>query len=52
MESKLYLIEVGRVNIIILSSTWVGALVSAELKDLYQVVMYIPSGGARSLFYR
>ena len=41
-EFKLYLIEVRRVNTIIPSSTWVGAIVPAELKDMYQIVMYIP----------
>ena len=39
-EFKLYLIEVGRVNTIIPSSTWVAARVPAELKDMYQIAMY------------
>ena len=35
--------EVRRVNIIIPSSTWVGALVPAELKDiLFCIYIYIP----------
>ena len=34
-----------------LSSTWKGALVPAELKDMYQIVMYIPWGGTGSLFH-
>ena len=50
-EFKLYLIEVRRVNTIIPSSTWVGAIVPAELKDMYQIVMYIPWGGTGSLFH-
>ena len=34
------------------SFTWVGVLVSAEqLKDMHQIVMYIPWGGTRTLFY-
>lgn len=36
-ESKLWLIEVRRVNIIILSSTWVRALLPTELKIYYYV---------------
>ena len=41
-EFKLYLIEVRRVNTIIPSSTWVGAIVPAELKDMYQIAMNTP----------
>ena len=34
------------------SSTWVGTLVPVEeLKDMYQIVMYIPRGGALPYYY-
>ena len=42
IKFKLYLIKVRRVNIFIPSSTWAGALVPTELKDMYQIVMQIP----------
>ena len=41
MESKLHAIEV-KVDTIIPSSTWLWALVSADGKDVCQVVIYIP----------
>lgn len=37
-EFKLYLIEVRRVNTIIPSSTWVGALVPGELRDILSCI--------------
>ena len=43
--------KLENVDIIIWSSTSVGALVPAELKGMYQIAMYTPWGGARVLFY-
>ena len=43
--------KLENVDIINWCSTWVGSLVPAELKGMYQIALYTPWGGARVLFY-